>query len=171
VETRNSSRYQARFKKKLINNNKILWIATHPRSGTDWTRSFLGAYYFTEGGEFSYELLQKMPHFLTGLFFGKYRSKIAEKKERIVEYWQRAQQQMEWTHGDPDLNFEFIATHNKNGTLNGNLFIDAAKTAGYINIIRDPRDVVISYARYMEVSIDNAIDHIATDGMNITEER
>jgi len=155
--------------KKTINNNKIIWIATYPRSGTAWVRSFLGAYYFTEDGEFFYKLLEKIPHFLSGDFFGKYSSKIEEKKERIVEYWPRAQQQMEWTHGNPDLNFEFIATHNKNGTLNDNLFIDATKTAGYINIIRDPRDVVISYSRYMGVSIDHSIDYITTDGLNITE--
>jgi glutaredoxin len=155
--------------KKTINNNKIIWIATYPRSGTAWVRSFLGAYYFTENGEFFYELLEKIPHFLRGAFFGKYSSKIEEKKERIVEYWPRVQQQMEWTHGNPDLNFEFLATHNKNGTLNDNLFIDATKTAGYINIIRDPRDVVISYSRYMGVSIDHSIDYITTDGLNITE--
>ena len=133
-------------------------------------RSFLGSYYFTENGEFFYELLEKIPHFLDspGNFLGKYLSKIKEKKEKIVEYWPRVQQQMEWTHGNPDLNFEFFATHNKNGTLNDNLFIDATKTAGYIYVIRDPRDVVISYARYMEVSIDSSIDYITTDGMNIT---
>ena len=157
-------------KKKVINNNKIIWITTYPRSGTGWVRSFLGSYYFTEDGEFFYKLLEKIPHFLSDTFFIKHQSKIEEKKERIVEYWPRVQQQMEWTHGNPDLNFEFLATHNKNGTLNDNLFIDATKTAGYINIIRDPRDVVISYSRYMGGSIDNAIDHITTDGMNITEE-
>jgi len=161
---------QLNFKKKVINNNKIIWIATYPRSGTGWVRSFLASYYFTEDGEFYLKMLiDKTPHFLCDTFFGKYRSKIDEKKERIVEYWPRAQQQMEWTHGNSDLNFEFLATHNKNGTLNDNLFIDATKTAGYINVIRDPRDVVISYARYMEVSIDNAIDHITTDGVNISE--
>ena len=155
--------------KKTINNNKIIWIATYPRSGTGWVRSFLASYYFTENGEFFYKLLEKIPRFLdeSGIFFGKYLSKIEETKDKIVEYWPRAQQQMEWTHGNPDLNFEFIATHNKNGTLNDNLFIDATKTAGYINIIRDPRDVVISYSRYMGVSIDSSIDHITTDGMNV----
>jgi glutaredoxin len=157
--------------KKTINNNKIIWIATYPRSGTGWVRSFLASYYFTENGEFFYKLLEKIPRFLdeSGIFFGKYLSKIEETKDKIVEYWPRAQQQMEWTHGNPDLNFEFIATHNKNGTLNDNLFIDATKTAGYINIIRDPRDVVISYSRYMGVSIDHSIDYITTDGLNITE--
>ena len=161
---------QSDLKKNLINNNKIIWITTYPRSGTGWVRSFLASYYFTENGEFFYKLLEKTPHFLTEKFFGKYKSKIDEKKERIVEYWSRIQQQMEWTHGNPDLNFEFITTHNKNGTLNDNLFIDATKTTGYINIIRDPRDVVVSYARYMEVSIDDSIDHITTDGLNILEE-
>ena len=156
-------------KKKVINNNKIIWITTYPRSGTGWVRSFLGSYYFTENGEFFYKLLEKIPRFLdeSGIFFGKYLSKIEETEDKIVEYWPRAQQQMEWTHGNPDLNFEFIATHNKNGTLNDNLFIDAIKTDGYINVIRDPRDVVISYSRYMEVSIDSSIDHITTDGMNV----
>ena len=160
---------QLNFKKKAINNNKIIWITTYPRSGTGWVRSFLASYYFTENGEFFYKLLEKIPRFLdeSGIFFGKYLSKIEETEDKIVEYWPRAQQQMEWTHGNPDLNFEFIATHNKNGTLNDNLFIDAIKTDGYINVIRDPRDVVISYSRYMEVSIDSSIDHITTDGMNV----
>ena len=114
--------------------------------------------------------MDKSPHFLSEYFFGKYLSEIGEKTERIVEYWPLAQQQMKWTHGNTDLNFEFLVTHNKNGTLNDKLFIDATKTAGYINAIRDPRDVVVSYSRYLGCSIDDSIDHITTDGLNITEE-
>ena len=167
---KNVVKFQPDFKKKPINNNKIIWIATYPRSGTAWVRSFLASYYFTEDGEFYLKLLvDKIPHFLSGAFFGKYSSKIEEKKDRIAEYWIPAQQQMHWTHGNPDLNFEFLTTHNKNGTLNDNLFIDATKTAGYISIIRDPREAAVSFARYMRVSIDESIDHLTIEGMNVTE--
>ena len=64
---------QLNFKKKAINNNKIIWITTYPRSGTGWVRSFLASYYFTENGEFFYKLLEKIPRFLdeSGIFFRK----------------------------------------------------------------------------------------------------
>ena len=155
---------------KPINYNKIMWIVSYPKSGSTRLRSFLSTYYFTKTDNFTFDLLEKIPHFLRLDSFGRYLSKFKDQPEKIAEYWIPVQRENAFTHGVFNLNIEFFATHNKNGTLNDNLFIDAKKTAGYINIIRDPRDVVVSYSRYLGCSIDDSIDHITTDGLNITEE-
>jgi len=152
---------------KPINYNKIMWIVSYPKSGSTWLRSFLSTYYFTKTDNFTFDLLEKIPHFLRLDSFGRYLSKFKDQPEKIAEYWIPVQRENAFTHGVFNLNIEFFATHNKNGTLNDNLFIDAKKTAGYINIIRDPRDVVISYANYMKKSIEYSIDWLITDDLMI----
>ena len=36
----------------------IIWIASYPKSGNTYVRSFLSAYYFSKDGEFSFDLLK-----------------------------------------------------------------------------------------------------------------
>ena len=38
----------------------IIWIASYPKSGNTWVRSFLSAYYFSADGKFNFELLKKI---------------------------------------------------------------------------------------------------------------
>ena len=38
----------------------IIWLASYPKSGNTWIRSLLSAYYYSESGNFSFELLKKL---------------------------------------------------------------------------------------------------------------
>jgi len=53
-----------------------------------------------------------------------------------------------------------VKTHHVNGLLDEMRFIPPGMTAGAIYIIRDPRDVVISYAEHMGQSIKKSIQAI-----------
>ena len=37
----------------------IIWIASYPKSGNTYIRSFLSAYYFSSDGKFNFDLLKK----------------------------------------------------------------------------------------------------------------
>ena len=47
----------------------IVWISSYPKSGNTYIRSFLSAYYFSEDGEFNFELLQNIKQFPNTEFF------------------------------------------------------------------------------------------------------
>ena len=38
----------------------IIWLASYPKSGNTWVRSLLSAYYYSENGNFSFELLKNI---------------------------------------------------------------------------------------------------------------
>ena len=41
----------------------IIWLASYPKSGNTWVRSFLASYYFSENGTFTVEDLYKIEFF------------------------------------------------------------------------------------------------------------
>ena len=41
----------------------IIWIASYPKSGNTWVRSFLSAYLYSNDGSFSFDLLRKIQQF------------------------------------------------------------------------------------------------------------
>ena len=57
----------------------------------------------------------------------------------------------------------FVKTHSQLAEYDGVPLINPAVTAGAIYILRDPRDMVISYAAHFGISLDEAIDLIAQD--------
>ena len=52
----------------------------------------------------------------------------------------------------------FLKTHNAMCTINKNKFTNKQNTAGIIYIVRDPRDIVISYSHHLNQTYDQVID-------------
>ena len=46
----------------------IIWLASYPKSGNTWVRSFLSAYYFSENGIFNSDLLKNINNILVQIF-------------------------------------------------------------------------------------------------------
>ena len=42
----------------------IIWLASYPKSGNTWLRSLIANYYFSETGDFNFELLEKIDSFI-----------------------------------------------------------------------------------------------------------
>lgn len=57
----------------------------------------------------------------------------------------------------------FVKTHSQLAEYGGVPLINTAVTAGAIYILRDPRDMILSYAAHFGVDVDEAIDRIASD--------
>ena len=64
----------------------IIWIASYPKSGNTWVRSFLTAYYFCENGIFDINKLSLIEDYPNKQFF-----KEKVKKGEIHKHWETSQ--------------------------------------------------------------------------------
>lgn len=146
----------------------IVWISSYPKSGNTWTRAFLhnlikiisgeggGAQKVNEMNEYSTwdisaeiyrEFLAKDPRDAD-------RAEIARARPRVQE------KIAEQTDG-----LSFVKTHNALMMDRGFPTINSAVTSGAIYVVRNPLDVVISYAHHMGRTVEHAIDFMAKPGL------
>ena len=138
---------------------QIIWIASYPKSGNTWVRSFLTSYYCTLDGSFNFNLLKNIPTFESDIF-SPYISKqeAAKNPESISKYWIEVQKNSKLKNG----NFIFLKTHNFCGEVNNYPFTSAKYTIGFIYIVRDPREVAVSYSNHFKISIEESVDIISS---------
>jgi hypothetical protein len=138
----------------------LVWLASYPKSGNTWLRAFL-ANYFIEGAEpVSINEMQKVsfgdssapayadlghcnPMMLTP-------AQVAALRERHLER----------VSGNAPTNF--VKTHNANIRLSGRWLIPPRLTRAAVYIIRDPRDMVLSYADHFDLDLAAAAAVIAS---------
>ena len=140
---------------------KIFWIASYPRSGNTWMRSIISSLFFTKDGIFNFDLLKNIQNFdnPSKFEFVKKQSPDAFQKlnklDVISKYWIEAQ-----GRANVGGKFAFFKTHSANIVYNQNQYTNEKNTLGFIYIIRDPRDIVISYSHFIKKSIDQTIDYM-----------
>ena len=120
----------------------IIWIASYPKCGNTWVRSFLSAYYFSNDGEFNFNLLKNIKQFPSVDFFQNKINSIAEASAS----WLPIQKKMKESK-----KVYFLKTHNVYGAYQGNNFTSPEYTLGAINIVRDPRNVITSLMNHYSI--------------------
>ena len=68
----------------------IIWLASYPKSGNTWLRSLLSSYYFSEKGDFNFDLLKKIYGFPAKSFFTEYKNEL-NNVDDSAQYWISAQ--------------------------------------------------------------------------------
>ena len=143
---------------------KIIWICSYPKSGNTWIRSIVSSLLYSKNGEFSFNLLN-----LIELFEKKSRYDFVKKVnisdyknlnddiEIISKYWLECQKNIVF---DDSINpiYNIFKTHSANLSVNSNDFTNTNYTGGIIHVVRDPREVVISYSKHRGKSIDDTIE-------------
>lgn len=134
----------------------LVWLASYPKSGNTWLRVFLH----------NFLLQPETPHSINALtdvsvvecaavFFGgpgtAFTPRDVQKSRAAVH------QRLTELHSGP----VFVKTHNANLTSHDVPLCTPAATAGAIYVVRDPRDVAVSYSAYTGRSIDEMIDFMA----------
>jgi hypothetical protein len=144
----------------------IVWIASFPKSGNTWTRTFLHNLAKIQSGEKGEQDINQLARFSTwdldkkiyAQYLGfapdneKHRKEIAATRPRVHQHI-----------ADSAEGIVFIKTHNAMLVDRGHSAINFAVTAGAIYIVRNPLDVAISYAHHMGKPVDAAMEMIATE--------
>ena len=155
----------------MIDAKKMFWISSYPKSGNTWLRLILCGLFFSEDGTLNdFNLLNKITSFDSLVNF-KFTKDISlndfnlifngtEYNEESVstysKYWIEAQKRINIQEG----NFGFFKTHNARVKINKNFYTDSSTTLGFVYLSRDPRDIAISYSKYMNKDIDETIDFL-----------
>ena len=121
----------------------IIWIASYPKSGNTYLRSFISSYYFSKKGKFDFELLLNILQFPSIKFVKKNMNSELEASKN----WIYSQQQ--FFAGDK---IHFIKTHNSLNNYEGNSFTSKDLTLGAIYIVRDPRNVITSMSHHYSLN-------------------
>ena len=138
---------------------KIIWISSYPKSGNTWMRFLISNYFFNNTNEFNFQIADNTILMFPQLSLMK---KIVDKKTlienpfNITKYWLDLQKQVSIDGG----NVVFFKNHNALISIEKNDFTNMDLTLAAIYIVRDPRDVVISYAHYKNESYDKVISDL-----------
>ena len=139
----------------------IIWLASYPKSGNTWVRSFLSAYYYSSDGKFTFELLKKIKQFPSKEFFDRKLLSVDEASQN----WLIAQKKIK-----DRKKICFLKTHNVNGAFKGNSFTSYEFTAGAIYIVRDPRNVLTSMMNHYSLNESGALKMINSIYRNLKDE-
>jgi hypothetical protein len=144
-----------------MNYRKIVWLASYPKSGNTWFRAFVESYIRGKDVDINNLLCSVSDDIATRHDVGDgsdtrvFPVDIQQLTRhmallRLVRGWETNK-----PHEDMCL---FVKTHAANAIVNGVTLLPEQLTKSTIHIVRDPRDVVISFAKHMGLSIDVAIE-------------
>ena len=139
----------------------IIWLASYPKSGNTWVRSFLSAYYYSDDGKFNFKLLNNIKQFPSRDFFNR---KILN-VEDASDNWLIAQSRIK-SKGEVC----FLKTHNVFGAYKGKNFTTSEFTLGAIYIVRDPRNVITSLMNHYSLNENEALSMINSVYRNLRDE-
>ena len=139
----------------------IIWIASYPKSGNTFVRSFLSAYYYSNSGEFNFELLKFIEQFPDKQFFDSF----IRSKEEVSKLWVPMQEKI-----ISSKKIRFLKTHSAYGSYDSNPFTSSKVTLGGIYIVRDPRNVAISLMNHFSLDQEGALEMLFDQNRGIKSE-
>jgi hypothetical protein len=136
----------------------IWWLASYPKSGNTWVRMWLNA----AVTRFPVRLNSAYQYAAGDLTPAAYQSVLSVPLgaigNREAIYCRPAALVNQLAQANRDL---CLKTHHANLSIDDIPLCPAKLTRGAVYLVRDPRDVCLSFARHMGVSVDQAIDMMA----------
>ena len=138
----------------------IFWIASYPKSGNTYLRSFISSYYYSKKGKFEFDLLLNILQFPST----KFSKKNLYTNLEASQNWIYNQNQF---FGGKKINF--VKTHNCLSEFNGNKFTTKNQTTGAIYIVRDPRNLITSLTHHYSLTYEQAYNKIMDKNGDLLE--
>jgi len=139
----------------------IVWIASYPKSGNTWVRSFLINYLNRNTSDFNLDFLSQIKRFPRTELFVELKINYIKFSE-IVKNWINMQEFLNLKQ-----EFTYLKTHNAMCTINNYPFTNTNNTIGFIYLVRDPRDVVLSYSHQLNKSIEKTCELMISESARI----
>jgi len=125
----------------------IVWLASYPKSGNTFVRSMLASYFFSKDGSYDFNLIKNIKQFPHGGLFQKLGIDINNQSEVIKNYI-RVQDII-----NKNRSIQFLKTH----SFFFEQFTNLNNTLGVIYIVRDPRNIILSFSNFMSMSIEETL--------------
>ena len=123
----------------------IIWIASYPKSGNTWIRSFLTSLLYSNDGKNDFSNLDKIKQFPDRSLFKKFINDF-QNVEEIYKNWLNVQNYI-----NLDNKIKFLKTHHVNCTIKNYKFYNDTNSLGTIHIVRDPRNVLTSIKNHFSL--------------------
>lgn len=145
----------------------ITWLASYPKSGNTWIRMFLSAY--RNNGQLE---LNRVEGFCWEDNMEYFHGVVSP-----IDIRDLTQDQILLIHGAALLHMlcsnygkdMLVKTHHSNAIVTGISLIPVQLTKKAIYVVRDPRDMVVSFAAHMTQDIDTVIESMTNDRYLITK--
>ena len=133
----------------------VVWVASYPKSGNTWVRSIL--YAATQGRVDLNRIGDLIPSFPACVERVASDNGITEIDDPAT-LWEQAQGWISSLPGN-----RVIKTHNLCGTVSGTRFPLPRCTLAAIYVVRDPRDVAVSYTNHFGRTLEQAVSLLQTE--------
>jgi len=138
----------------------IIWIASYPKSGNTYLRSFIASYYFSKKGKFDFELLMNILQFPSTRFSQK----------DFLSFYDAANN---WISNQKFFfdkkKLFFLKTHNSLNKFKNLEFTTSNETQGAIYIVRDPRNIITSMCNHYSFTLEQALEKMLDKNASLSE--
>ena len=141
---------------------KLIWIASYPKSGNTWIRIFLNTILINPDEPLSINEISRLT--ITDSLPRLY-EKLAGKPiweftiDEITQYRPRVHREMTKLHPNPVL----VKTHSILGEHNDIPLLTPEVTAAAVYLVRNPLDIVASYANHRSLDLEAVIERIGRE--------
>ena len=137
----------------------IVWLASYPKSGNTLVRALLSSYFFSNDGIFNFDIIKNIKQFPHIGLFENLGIDVKNEKEVIKNY----------VNAQASINkkdsIQFCKTHSYLFNIDNSPFTDLNNSLGAIYIVRDPRNVVTSYAHHNREKYRSSSEIIPTPAL------
>jgi hypothetical protein len=134
----------------------IIWISSYPKSGNTWVRSIISSLIYSHDGLFNFELLKRIPQYPKKKYFENFTDKFQNVHE-LKKYWLASQDLI-----NSDKKIKFFKTHHINCKIGEYAFTNKKNTLATIYIVRDPRNLINSFANHYGMDKNSAKKFISS---------